>query len=764
MDDLPEFDAESLFGNWSREDNAECTTNVDDTSGGGLIASSKANLTSAHLNQILDAAETPNGGDDTYKDGGGGGDESSNLGSSSTSVNNNFTFPMYYPLNQGRNHPLAMTSMASCPPYANAATTAAPSTSSSAQSIALESSGLQSLMSQQPQQQQHQAQQQLALATAFNAANNNTNSNNNASNGNSSGNINGNNITASTLSYNSPYSTHLSELTANFRNNPNVSVHYGMAVNGFHPQVNARVNPVFPLSNNGRICGATAAAPQQARAGGAGNRSTGTNNSRKQSRGKGNANATITNAAGTASTHTRNSRERNNREQVRAQKITQLISELRENMEQDGWQEEMKSKYQTLSQCKDYVEYLMRYHKEKEADIARTKKLVKEKVLSEARSGHLSDSVTSSLTAFTTRSTSPGSDSKESSLSSEYQERKHRKKRKKQEEEEGAINDDGDDVPKRSKKGRRSSGHKQMEEAQQQQSSTDSSYEDDEDDDSPGGRNISFDKACSSVSDMTDSNKSSTTNNNTKSSTGSISSTAAVVRGVGSSQHTPSHHQHRRRSHSPRREAESNSMSAVKEEEQALADETGGDMPQKKKKKRGFDYDYREAFLNSSVPQLIATLSGRIVATGLNKRDIGRLTIFSIVQSDQLSKLYKMVARALAEQHVAPNIPLSESTSASGMSCKENVISTKPKGVGSGGDWQVVTLKCVRFPSSKNEGEKHPLFLTITLMGDANRDQRCFHVTLSDTPSDEGQFGTISPKLLTKMFAPVISAGAGKGY
>ena len=342
MDDLPEFDAESLFGNWSREDNAECTTNVDDTSGGGLIASSKADLTSAHLNQILDAAETPHG-DDTCKDGGGGGDESSNLGSSSTSVNNNFTFPMYYPLNQGRNHPLAMTSMASCPPYANAATTAAPSTSSSAQSIAFESSGLQSLMSQQ--QQQHQAQQQLALATSFNAANNNTNSNNNASNGNSSG-----NITASTLSYNSPYSTHLSELTANFRNNPNVSVHYGMAVNGFHPQVNARVNPVFPLSNNGRMGGATAAAPQQARSGGAGNRSTGTNNSRKQSRGKGNANATTTTAAGTASTHTRNSRERNNREQVRAQKITQLISELRENMEQGGWQEEMKSKYQTLSQ------------------------------------------------------------------------------------------------------------------------------------------------------------------------------------------------------------------------------------------------------------------------------------------------------------------------------------------------------------------------------------------------------------------------------
>eukprot|EP00986_Skeletonema_menzelii_P000521 scaffold157_cov204-Skeletonema_menzelii.AAC.3 len=666
MDDLPEFDAESLFGNWPRDDNAESTTYVDDTSsGGGLMTSSKANLTSAHLNQILDAAAKHNDGD-ACKDDGSGGDEPANLGSSSTSTNNNFTFPMYYPLNQGRNHPLAMTSMASCPPYANAAYTAA-TTLSSGQGIALEQPGL-NLMSQQPQAQQ--AQQQLALATSFNAATSGTN-------------------------------------------------------------------------------GAT----QQTLAVGAGNGSSGANNSRQQSRGRGNATST---AAGAASTHTRNSRERNNREQLRAQKITQLISELRENMEKGGWQEEMKSKYQTLSQCKDYVEYLTRYHKEKEAEIARTKKLVEEKVLSEA---NLSDSVTSDLTAFTTRSTSPGSDSKESSLSSEYREHKLEKKRKKQ--------DDGDDAPKASKKARILSGRKEAEEAQQQQSSTDSSYEDDEED-SPGGRNISFDKACSSVSDMTDSNKSSTTNNHTKSSIGSISSTAAVVRGVGSSQHTPNHHHHSRRSHSPRREAESNSMNATKEEEKALSSETGGDTPQKKKK-RGFDYDYREVFLKSSVPQLIATLSGRIVvwndfflqATGLNKRDIGRLTIFSIVQSDQLSTLYKMVARALAEQHVAH--PMSEPTSASGVSCKENVISTKPQGVRNCEDWQIVTLRCVRFPSSKNEDEKHPLFLTITLMDDANREQRCFHCTLTDTPSDVGQCGTVSPHLLARMFAPAIST-ANKGY
>lgn len=162
-------------------------------------------------------------------------------------------------------------------------------------------------------------------------------------------------------------------------------------------------------------------------------------------------------------------------------------------------------------------------------------------------------------------------------------------------------------------------------------------------------------------------------------------------------------------------------------------------------------------------------------ATGLNKQDIERLTIFSIVQSNQLSALYKMVARALAEQHVTANssepsesTPASESEShvAKG-SRTEKAISQKPnegrrdnKGVE---DWQVITLRCVPFPSSKNEEKERPLFLTITLMGDANLDQRCFHCTLTDAPSDEGQVGTVTPEFLVKMFSPAITAGAGKG-
>ena len=66
-----------------------------------------------------------------------------------------------------------------------------------------------------------------------------------------------------------------------------------------------------------------------------------------------NASTTAAAAASSSSpttTHQKNSRDRNEREQVRAKKITQLITELRVNMQRGGWKEEMKSKYQTLSQ------------------------------------------------------------------------------------------------------------------------------------------------------------------------------------------------------------------------------------------------------------------------------------------------------------------------------------------------------------------------------------------------------------------------------
>jgi hypothetical protein len=49
------------------------------------------------------------------------------------------------------------------------------------------------------------------------------------------------------------------------------------------------------------------------------------------------------------SIHRNSGRAKNEREQKRAQKITELIDQLRVNMEQGGWKVELKSKYHTLS-------------------------------------------------------------------------------------------------------------------------------------------------------------------------------------------------------------------------------------------------------------------------------------------------------------------------------------------------------------------------------------------------------------------------------
>ena len=115
--------------------------------------------------------------------------------------------------------------------------------------------------------------------------------------------------------------------------------HYGMAINGFHPQVNAIVNPVvLPLNGSIPTHGIPARAgttsPGTVKTSNAG-KSTGGSSTSKASKQK----------------DKKASNERNEREQMRAKKITQLIHEIRSNMEAEGWKEEMKSKYETLSQC-----------------------------------------------------------------------------------------------------------------------------------------------------------------------------------------------------------------------------------------------------------------------------------------------------------------------------------------------------------------------------------------------------------------------------
>lgn len=67
------------------------------------------------------------------------------------------------------------------------------------------------------------------------------------------------------------------------------------------------------------------------------------------------------------------------------------------------------------------------------------------------------------------------------------------------------------------------------------------------------------------------------------------------------------------------------------------------------------DVCYADVFMESNVPQLVATPAGRIIAwnhsllklTGASKSDVKRSTIFSLVQLDHLSQLFELVAKAL---------------------------------------------------------------------------------------------------------------------
>merc|ERR1719262_1517540 len=123
-----------------------------------------------------------------------------------------------------------------------------------------------------------------------------------------------------------------------------------------------------------------------------------------------------------------------------------------------------------------------------------------------------------------------------------------------------------------------------------------------------------------------------------------------------------------------------------------------------KKKRRGFHYDYREVFLKSNVPQFIATLSGSIVvwnefflkATGLSERDAKQLTIFAIVQSTELSNLYKMVARAMESSMKSDSSGDGQASSMSGKLATAGSSSTKSTGDREA--WPATTLKCISFP------------------------------------------------------------------
>jgi hypothetical protein len=166
-----------------------------------------------------------------------------------------------------------------------------------------------------------------------------------------------------------------------------------------------------------------------------------------------------------------------------------------------------------------------------------------------------------------------------------------------------------------------------------------------------------------------------------------------------------------------------------------------------------FELDYEEVFLNSNVPQVLATTSGKVVAwndfflraTGFSRREMEHLTIFSLVQSSDLSSVFEIVAAALKTNA----LPAHEVTRIE--SSEVNTGGTKPSAPQ--WDYEAMTLPCVKFrPLREGAGEKKPkqLNMTLTLMPDEDPRKRCFHGVFTDcTAGKKGSLGTISPELLS---------------
>ncbi len=257
------------------------------------------------------------------------------------------------------------------------------------------------------------------------------------------------------------------------------------------------------------------------------------------------------------------------------------------------------------------MKHLILVTKEKEAKLAQTKadlairqqKLKEENVLQDSRSDP--ESVTSSLTAFSTSSANANVNCMLNNVHGN-----------------GNLSSSPDTTGKNTSKGRKG---KDLSHGTSEPSSDETSKKLCSDDGSGlssetghKGKNISVNKMSSNVSDMTDSNKGSSDGkgdsrdsqnendakvhshvasnevSSQRSGEVEVSSTAAVVSGIRSQEHG---HQH-------------------------------GDVvikmrPRDRKRKRGggknsldkdFNLDYEEVFLSSNIPQIIASLAGRIIA------------------------------------------------------------------------------------------------------------------------------------------------------
>ncbi|GKY92835.1 hypothetical protein MPSEU_000253100 [Mayamaea pseudoterrestris] len=400
---------------------------------------------------------------------------------------------------------------------------------------------------------------------------------------------------------------------------------------------------------------------------------------------------------------------KNVKEQRRAQKITTLIENLRMKMEKDGWQVGLnKSKFNTLSCCADYIRHLVKINEDKEATVKKTqcdleaerKKLEDVKNQSDRSEP---ESTTSSLTV------SSGSASA------------HEKKNDQDSDStpSAACSDDKKRHASACDAELNHSEHKHQAKRlryQESSTSTGTSSNGSDPDDTVKMRNME------SVSDLTDSNKGSTGGSNSGS--GSDEAASEQVQECSNDDNNENYSDD---------EASDAAVAKRKAEEQR---EYSNRHVHKRKHmtsaelslaRQGFDLDFKEVFINSNIPQLLATTDGRILAwndfflraTGFNEETIKKATIFGLVKCSKLANLFEIVAKALRNK-------------------------SQPVG-----NYLATTLPCIKFHAC----DQRQLYITVTFMSDVDPRKRCFHCVLTDSPPTTESPGPVTESLLLMLLS-----------
>lgn len=590
--------------------------------------------------------------------------------------------------------------------------------------------------------------------------------------------------------------------------NDNNSYHYGMAVNGFHPQWNAQLNPIIisPQSTSNCYDKSTTA--------------TSTMNSNKTNNTLPPGTTPIRLVDGRHQTIKSSEKERNEREQRRAQRITDLIETLRLSMVQGGWKVEMKSKFHTLSTCANYVRHLSKMTQNKEEAIEKVKAdlIIREQEKMEEHKSKMMESRSDPESTTSSHLASHDNDDKDpgnTELAAK-----------------SAINERTDSLTNK----------KTQKVSHISSSSTDSSSTIPvlRTDDDNSNASVAL---CCNRQDLNHGNcpENIRPNNSImicKDSSSredgyaSVSKPAVpdIIAGIEESSRESTTHNFKKKNSKKRihdwkeKEGEweqkilDGGISIIRKKEHYQNTEKrhrsfghNDDTPQQRKKQKldtRFKLDYEDVFLTSNVPQLIASAAGRIVTwniffqkvTGLCEDELKRLTIFSLVQVDELSVLFELVADALKKEPplkssssssssnssslFAETIPISKPVSSSSFCCSDSSSTTTAETLKSapsegettvgvatttrpGWYYSAVTLPCVEFPAfhvsekehnSKQQSEsnkeklRRPLYMTVTLIDDEDPRKRCFHCVLTENSGTKGALTTVTPNSFAMLF------------